>query len=319
VLPPLSALRPMLAVAGALPPPEAEALWAFEVKWDGVRALARVDAGEVRLVTRTGRDATATYPEVVVPLVGPRQVVLDGEIVAFDRGKPSFALLQRRMHVADPGSVARLVGLVPVTFLVFDVLQLDGRDLTGLPYDERRAELAALGLGEGALVPPSFPDGAELRAATRAEGLEGVVAKKRSSRYEPGRRSPLWVKVKNVRAQEVVLGGWAPGAGRRSGGIGALLLGVQDVEGLSYAGNVGTGFTAEALRLLEHRLRPLERPASPFVAGSVPRANARDAHWVRPELVGEVEFTEWTPEGRLRHPSWRGLRPDKSPADVVRE
>ncbi len=316
---PFLALRPMLAVPGELPPAASSARWAFEVKWDGVRTLAEVDGDGVRLLTRSGRDATATYPDVR-PTVAASRAVLDGEVVVLGAdGRPDFARLQRRMHVSDQRALRRLVDEVPVSFLVFDVLEVDGRDLTPATYDERRAALGSLGLGGGATVPPSFPDGDGLWAATGAQGLEGILAKRRDSVYEPGRRSPDWRKVKHLRAQEVVIGGWAPGAGRRAGGIGALLLGVPDGAGLRYAGNVGTGFTAEALRRLELQLRPLESAVSPFFAGSVPRANAVDARWLRPELVGEVAFAEWTPDGRLRHPAWRGLRSDKSPADVVLE
>jgi bifunctional non-homologous end joining protein LigD len=154
--------------------------------------------------------------------------------------------------------------------------------------------------------------------AAREQGLEGVVAKRRQSRYHPGRRSDEWLKVKHLQTQEVVIGGWKPGTGRREGMIGSLLLGLPGEQGLRYVGKVGTGFTEQALVDLGADLRGLEQQASPF-SGTVPRADARDAHWVRPVVVGEVRFGEWTRDGRLRHPAWRGLRPDKAPQDVVRE
>lgn len=309
-------LRPMLAVPGPVLPPGPG--WAFEVKWDGVRALVHREVGLTTVFTRTGREVGSTFPEVVARL-GDRPMVVDGEIVALDAtGAPSFGRLQRRMHVTSPSAVAALVEEVPVALLAFDLLALDGRDLTGLPYDERRGLL--VGLAPALAVPASFPDGPALFAATGAQGLEGVVAKRCSSPYQPGRRSPDWVKVKHLRTQEVVIGGWAPGAGRRAGGIGALLLGLPDDARsglLRYIGNVGTGFTDRALTALAGALHDLSSDSCPFL--EVPRLQARTARWARPVLVGEVAFAEWTVEARLRHPRWRGLRPDKAPGDVVRD
>jgi bifunctional non-homologous end joining protein LigD len=209
---------------------------------------------------------------------------------------------------------------VPVVYLVFDVLYLDGHTTTGLPYTGRRELLEGLALeGPAWAVPPaSHGGGKQMVEVSRERGLEGVLAKRLDSPYLPGRRSPHWRKVKNVRTQEVVVAGWRPGSGRRAGGIGSLLLGLPGEEGLEYVGHVGTGFTDAALADVERRLRPLERKTSPFAVGP-PRADAKDAHWVTPKLVGEVTFTEWTGDGRLRHPSWRGFRPDKSPEEVVRE
>ena len=315
-------VRPMLATAGPLPAPAVEAHWAFEMKWDGVRAVVYVERGAVRVLTRNDRDVSASYPELAA-LAGAldgRRVVLDGEVVALDgAGRPSFGELQARMHVARPG--AALLDRVPVNYLAFDLLHDGGRSLLGTCYDDRRAALLELDLGGGHwATPPVFEgDGAAALEVSRQQGLEGVIAKRRQSTYEPGRRSRDWVKVKHVRMQEVVVGGWRPGEGRRDGGIGSLLLGVHDEEGrLVYAGHVGTGFTARALDDLLGRLRPLALDSAPF-ADEVPRAHARDARWVTPRLVGEVAFTEWTRDGRLRHPSWRGLRSDTSPTDVVRE
>ncbi|MBI2710657.1 MAG: hypothetical protein HYX34_13350 [Actinobacteria bacterium] len=316
----------MLATAGTLPSAGDEHRWAFEMKWDGVRVVAAVRAGEgpgaVLARSRRGRDVTATYPELapVPPALAGRRAVVDGEVVALDAaGRPSFEQIQQRMNVAAPD--ARLLRAVPVQYLVFDLLHLDGQDLCGLPYEQRRARLEDLGIAGGAWgVPPVFEgDGAAALDAARRLGLEGVVAKRLDAPYTPGRRSPAWVKVKLLRTQEVVVCGWAEGEGRRGGGIGSLVLGVHDEAGrLRYAGRVGTGFTEAALDDLEGRLRPLERPAPPFAAGGA-KVPAKGVHWVEPVLVGEVRFGEWTREGSLRQPAWRGLRPDKAPSEVVRE
>jgi bifunctional non-homologous end joining protein LigD len=312
----------MLATPGQLPSTKDEDRWAFEMKWDGVRAIVYVDDGELRVLTRNDREVSATYPELrgLAGAFGGGSVVLDGEIVAFDpAGRPSFGELQARMHVQRPSST--LLEQVPVSFLAFDLLRLDGESLLQLPYDQRRKALAGLELdGPRWASPPAFEgDGTAAVEASRVQGLEGVVAKRRDSVYEPGRRSRNWLKVKHVRTQEVIVGGWSSGEGRRSGGIGALLVGVPDADGrLVYAGNVGTGFTDRMLANLAGRLSPLARNTSPF-ADEVPRMRAVNAHWVTPSLVGEVAFGEWTKDGRMRHPSWRGLRPDKSPDEVVRE
>jgi len=311
----------MLASPGVLPPPEGQDGWAFEMKWDGVRAVVYVDGPSVRVLTRTDREVAASYPELqgIAGAVG-RRAVLDGEIVALDEaGRPSFGELQARMHVQHPG--AALLARVPVSFLAFDVLHLDDAARLSTSYDGRRALLEGLGLeGPHWATPPAFEgDGPSAMGVSGQQGLEGVVAKRRSSTYQPGRRSRDWVKVKHVRMQEVVVGGWSPGEGNRSGRIGSLLLGVTDDRGrLVYAGQVGTGFSVRALEDLGARLADLERATSPF-ADDVPRAHAKGARWVTPRLVGEVAFTEWTREGRLRHPTWRGLRPDKGPTDVRRE
>jgi bifunctional non-homologous end joining protein LigD len=315
-------ILPMLATLGELPFPRAESAWAFEMKWDGVRALVRSDGGRIAIASRNDRDVTVSYPELR-PLgeqLGTTQVLLDGEIVSFDDdGRPSFGRLQQRMHVASAATARRLAQSDPAVYLIFDLLHLDGRSLLGLPYDQRRELLLELDLaGPAWQTPPAFAgSGAAAVQASREQHLEGVVAKRRDSVYTPGRRSPHWIKVKNIRTQEVVIGGWSPGKGRRSGTIGALLLGLPDDGRLRYVGQVGTGFTDAMLADLHASLRRLERKTAPFA--DVPRADARDASWVTPKIVGEVAFTEWTPDGRLRHPAWRGLRPDKSPAEVVLE
>jgi len=314
-------VRPMLATAGELP--HDEDAFGYELKWDGVRAVVYVDGDTVRTLTRNDREVAATYPELgsLAGALGGRSAVLDGEIVAFDDGgRPSFGVLQARMHVTRAAQVERLRRSVPVSYLAFDLLHLQGRSTRGQPYAERRALLEELPLGHRSMSVPRYfrGGGADLLAASRERGLEGVVAKRLDSVYLPGRRSPAWVKVKNLRTQEVVIGGWQPGEGRRAATIGSLLLGVQAERGLVYAGHVGTGFTESTLRDLRDRLRVLERSSSPF-ADVVPRPFARDARWVEPQLVAEVTFGEWTREGRLRHPSYRGLRVDKAPSEVVRE
>jgi bifunctional non-homologous end joining protein LigD len=315
----LPLIRPMLAVLrDALP--DDDAAWGYEFKWDGVRAVAYLAGDHVRLLSRNDRDMTGSYPELVDPLRTHRSggVVVDGELVAIAGGRPSFAALQHRMHVRrpDPG----LVAATPVTYMVFDVLHLDGRSTLTLPYRERRGLLEGLRFAGGRVeIPPYYAGGgAQVLAASGDGGLEGVVAKRLDAAYHPGRRSPVWLKVKNFRTQEVVLGGWTPGKGHRANRIGSLLLGIPGPGGLAYCGQVGTGFTEEILDDLRERLGPLEVERSPF-AGALPAEYARIARWARPELVGEVRFSEWTGDGRLRHPSWRGLRPDKSPADVTKE
>ncbi|QXG76429.1 non-homologous end-joining DNA ligase [Modestobacter sp. L9-4] len=313
-------LAPMLAAIGELPGAD-DPRWGYEFKWDGVRALAHVRSGRVRLRARSGNDVTATYPELhaLPAALAGRDAVLDGEVVALDdRGRPDFGLLQGRMHRTGP-EVARMAAAAPVSYLVFDLLALDGESLLGLTYTQRRERLDALGLASDrwTTTPWFVGNGDQVQAASVENGLEGVVAKRLDSTYRPGGRGPDWRKVKNLRTQSVVVGGWRPGAGRRAGGIGSLLLGVHDDDGrLVFAGHVGTGFTARALADLAPLLTA--RAASPF-ADALPREVTRDAHWVEPTLVGEVAFGEWTREGRLRHPSWRGLRDDLDPDDVVAE
>ncbi len=308
-------VAPMLATP-ARELPAGHQSWAAEFKWDGLRAVAYVSHGGLRLRSRGDRDITLTYPELasMAGLAGGHQLILDGEIVASgDDGRPSFAALQRRMHVARP--TAGLAAAVPVTYLVFDLLHLDGQALLRDPYARRRARLDDLGLAGPAVgVPPSFPGAGEaVLAASLAHGLEGVLLKHLDSPYLPGRRSPLWLKIKHARIQDVVIGGWTPGHGHRSPLLGSLLLGVQAPAGLQYCGKVGTGFTQADLHDLTRALHALEQPASPF-ASPLPPVLARHAHWARPVLAGQVSYTEWTPAGRLRHPAWQGLRAYTDPA-----
>jgi bifunctional non-homologous end joining protein LigD len=315
-------IRPMLAVTGELPEGPK---WAYEMKWDGVRAVVYVDGGRARVMTRNDREVLAQYPELraMAERMGSTQAVLDGEIVAFDEhGRPSFGRLQQRMHVTKTSALDRLRTDVPIHYLIFDLLHLDGRSLLDEPLAERRKLLESLDLaGDFWSTPGDFVDvsGAEILAASSAQGLEGVVAKRLDSKYLAGRRSDCWIKVKNFRTQEVVITGWKPGEGRRAGTIGSLLLGIYDDDGnLVYAGHVGTGFNAKTLDELSAMLGRIERKTSPY-AVDIPRADAKEAHWVSPSIVAEVRFGEWTSDGRLRHPSYRGLRPDKAATEVRRE
>jgi len=313
-------VKPMLATAGSVPHGPG---WAFEFKWDGVRAVVAAAGDRVQLTSRLGNDVTAGYPELagVGAVTEGRPVLLDGEIVVLDKaGRPNFGLLQDRMHVRNPS--AELRARLPVSYYAFDVLHVDGKSLLAAPYDERRARLAALGPAERLLVPPSFDpaivdvDGDQLLDVARQHGLEGVVAKRRAGRYEPGRRSPGWVKTALVRTQEVVIGGFTAGDGRRTGTFGSLLLGAYAGGELRYLGHVGTGFSDAVLVDLTARLRRLVRATSPFDE-LVPREHARKARWVEPVLVGEVEYRLVTRDGRLRHAAWRGLRPDRDPASIA--
>jgi bifunctional non-homologous end joining protein LigD len=312
----------MLATSGELPADDAA--WAYEMKWDGVRAIASITAAGVRLVSRTGRDVTASYPELqgMAGAAGSHEVVLDGEVVAFGGGKwPSFEALQQRINLSSPAQVRQRAAEVPVTYLAFDLLIIDGKPLVGQPYRERRACLDELGLnGPSWQTPPAFigVPGADIRDLSATNGLEGIMAKRLTSRYAAGRRSTAWLKIKNVFRQEFVVGGWKPGEGNRSDLIGSLLIGVQEPAGLTYCGHVGTGFSHQALKTLTALLTPLRRASSPFGA-SVPPEHARSAVWVDPTMVIEVEFALWTSAGRLRAPTYRGLRSDKDPAEVVRE
>ncbi len=320
-------VRPMLATAGPLPggggPGGPGGGWAYELKWDGIRTIAYVEGGRVRLMTRGDHEATASFPELrgLGEALGSRTAVLDGEVIALgDDGRPSFEALQPRLQVTAAERARRLAARTPVTYMLFDLLYLDGEPTLDRPYEERRRLLESLGLqSERWLVPPSYPGpGDQVLEAARATGLEGVVAKRLASPYVPGRRSRDWVKTKLVRTQEVVVGGWTEGSGTRNGRIGALLVGIPEDGGLRYAGKVGTGFDEAMLRTLGGLLAERRRGDPPFTAG-LTTADRSGASWVRPDLVGEVRFTEWTKAGKLRQPSWRGLRPDKEPAEVVRE
>ena len=319
--PPGEVPKPMLAVPGKVGL-LAGGDWALEFKWDGIRVVARVDDGEVRLVSRNGNDLTAAYPELAaLPRVLRADAVVDGEIVALDEhGRPDFGLLQQRMNLTKPREIAAAAASVPVVLHLFDLLELAGTPTLDEPYARRRERLDRLvRLRDD--VPVDLPDevdGPPDRALEEAgqRGLEGLVAKRPGSPYRPGMRSDDWVKLKLARTQEVVIGGYRKGEGTRTGRIRSLLVGVPDDGRLRYAGRVGSGFRERDLERLLELLRPLEADGPPF---EVPAVDASDAVWVRPELVGEIEFGEWTRTGVARHPRWRGLRPDKSPDEVVLE
>src|SRR6188472_135547 len=309
-------LVPMLAKLAPLPAKDEG--WAAEVKWDGVRAIAYCRPGRIELQTRNLNVVTAQYPEVrrLARQLGARDAILDGELVAFDeQGRPSFERLQQRIHQTDASVVRRRMKSHPVTYVLFDLLYLDGQDLTAEPYARRRELLEGLELGGESWQTPGYSAGhaAELLAASAEQRLEGIVLKRLDSRYAPGKRSGAWLKVKTVGRQEFVIGGWVAGEGRRRGRIGAILLGAFDPEGeLLYAGKVGTGFSEGDLDELLEQLRPLARDTNPFAR----RRGPRNANFVEPRLVAEIEFREMTAEGMVRHGSFKGLREDKPAVEV---
>jgi bifunctional non-homologous end joining protein LigD len=316
-----SKVRPMLATPGTLPGDDTG--WAYEIKWDGVRAIAFVDGGRVRLQSRNDKDLTAAFPEFqsIGHFFGSRPGVLDGEIVVIgDDGKPDFGRLQHRLHLTKANVIEKLAAESPATYVVFDLLHLDGRPMFDLTYDERRRELEALKVtGASVVTADSYRDveGAEILRATREADLEGIVAKRRDGRYAQGERAGGWIKVKNERMQEVVIGGWTEGSGSREGSIGALLLGLPGPSGLRFVGKVGTGFSDQDRRSLFDLLGRSATKKNPFHPPDI--GEKEPHHFVRPGHVGEVRFSEWTSAGRLRHPSWRGMRSDKRPADISLE
>ncbi len=314
------AVAPMLATSALRPP--AQPGWAFEHKWDGVRAIVVIHHGKVTLSSRLGNDITDRYPELQA-LAGAfpgttRTVVLDGEVVALDtKARPSFSLLQRRMHVTNRRAIPRLMREAPVLLMIFDLLQLDDRSLLNQTYDVRREALHGLDLrGEAWQTPPAhLGDGALLLAAAKKLDFEGIIAKRRDSIYQPGRRSDAWRKIKLVSQQELVIGGWTPGL-EDPQALGALLMGYHDDQGqLRFAGRVGTGFTREHQQMLLSMLRKLRQNGNPY-ADVVPH---RDAIFVKPQLVAQINVRQWTHDGILRHASYQGLRDDKKAEDVVLE
>jgi DNA ligase D-like protein (predicted ligase)/DNA ligase D-like protein (predicted polymerase)/DNA ligase D-like protein (predicted 3'-phosphoesterase) len=302
-------LAPMLATHGSVAKLTAPQ-WAFEAKWDGYRLLVEADHGEVRLRSRSGRDITKEFPQLdsLAADLGDHQAVLDGEVVALDAsGVPSFSAMQNRARATR------------IEFWAFDLLYLDGRSLLRARYRDRRQLLETLAAGSSLIVPALLPgDGEQALDYSRKQRWEGVVAKKRDSTYQPGRRSASWVKDKYWNTQEIVIGGWRAGEGGRTSGIGSLLMGIPSVDGLDFAGRVGTGFTERDLANLKKTLAPLRTDESPFAA-RLSTQDAKGVTFVKPTLVGEVRYSEWTSDNRLRQPSWRGLRPDKEPGKVVRE
>ncbi|WP_026059577.1 ATP-dependent DNA ligase [Microbacterium yannicii] len=320
-------LRPMLSTsASPALAQQAAQRWGdpawVEAKWDGIRAIGVWDGSRLRLYARSGNELTHRYPELtaVDAGLGDEAAVVDGELVALEPdGRPSFPLLQTRMNLERAGDITREARRTPVRYYLFDVLRHDGDDLTPLPLRERRDVLEAIAAGaiDPIAVPPVFDDVDAALEASRQLRLEGIVVKDPASRYLRGARSESWLKVKITHTQEVVIAGIRPGKGGRSSTFGSLLLGIPGLDGLHYAGRVGSGFSDSALAALLKKLTPLRTDENPLAG--VPPLDARDALWVRPELVGEVEYGEFTPGGILRHPRWRGLRPDKSPQEVRRE
>jgi bifunctional non-homologous end joining protein LigD len=302
-------ISPMLATHGSVAGLKA-GQWAFEGKWDGYRLLVEADHGAVRLRSRSGRDVTKEYPQLrsLAADLADHHVVLDGEAVVLNKaGVPSFNEMQNRGRGTK------------VEFWAFDLLYLDGRSLLRAKYTDRRKLLETLAGASILTVPGLLPgDGADALAYSGSHGLEGVVAKRRDSSYQPGRRSASWIKDKHWNTQEVVIGGWRAGEGGRTSGIGSLLMGIPATGGLQFAGRVGTGFTERDLANLRKTLKPLQTDESPFNT-KLPARDIKGVTFVRPTLVGEVRYSEWTSDGRLRQPSWRGLRPDKEPSEVVRE
>jgi bifunctional non-homologous end joining protein LigD len=311
-------LRPMLARSGKLPPKQEQ--FGFEVKWDGIRTVAAIDHGHIDLRGRNGSDFTPRYPEVreLARSLGSRRIVLDGEVVAFDdEGRPSFERLQSRMHLASDSAVRRRMRDIPATYVIFDLLYLDGHSTLSLSYEERRELLERLELEGPAWRTPAYHrgEGKALLSATKELGIEGIVAKKLDGPYQPGARASHWIKVKNVHTQDVVIGGWTPGEGGRTASLGSLAVGVMENGDLVYSGKVGTGFTEQTLALLKRELEPLRSETSPFSGRQPPKGTV----FVEPRLVAHVEFREWTATGTLRAPSFKGLRPDVSPQECVRE
>jgi bifunctional non-homologous end joining protein LigD len=309
----------MLAVSSKTLPVD-DGTWAYEMKWDGMRSLVGIEDGQVWLTSRAGNDATTRFPEIapIAEALGGVDALLDGELVALDEsGVPSFERLQPRMQAHGRAAVEKGMATQPVVLMVFDVLWLAGHSTCDLPYRERRELLERLALtGPFWQTPPTTYGGGDgVLETSRALGLEGVVAKRVDSPYRPGRRSDSWRKVKTTLGQELVVGGWLPGAGRLEGQLGSLLVGYHHDDGLAFAGRVGSGIDATARDRLQRALTPLRRATSPFL--HTPKLPS--PQWVEPELVVEVEFHEWTSAGVLRAPRYKGLRDDKAAADVVRE
>jgi bifunctional non-homologous end joining protein LigD len=297
--------------------------WWFEPKLDGIRCLAEMTTGETKLITRSGRDVTSQYPDIhmIHELVDEVNAVLDGEIVAFDHeGKNSFEALQQRMNLANEREIKRMAKEIPVALVVFDVLWLDGRETTGLTLEERR-ELLELIVEEDhrlQVMTHIEGEGTSFTAAAKELGLEGVVAKKKGSKYVPGKRSDTWRKIKLTNTQDCVILGWTPGQGGRSGSFGALLVGALDVEEWKWIGQVGSGFTDRTLAIVQAQLDPLVRDTPAIDDADL--AAVKGATFVEPQVVCEVEYLEITKSTKkMRAPVFKGLRPDKTPDECVLE
>ncbi|WP_219996287.1 non-homologous end-joining DNA ligase [Nocardioides humi] len=306
-------LRPMLATPDTHVPLGEE--WCHEVKWDGVRALGAIAGRTVTLTSRNGNRITPAWPDLAAPPAGVREAVVDGEIIALnERGVPDFRVVAERMHVRNATTVARLAARIPVTYMVFDLLRLDGEDLCGLPLHERRRRLADVDLApSGWQVPVEYDDGAMLFEATRAQGLEGIVSKRRDSTYRPGERTHHWLKLPHRHRGSFVVGGWRPQVGT-SDRLAALLVGEPTAGGLAFRGRVGSGIGPKQSRSLAELLSPLTRPASPF-ADEVPRVDADGTTWVEPVVVVDID-THGLGYERLRQPSYQGVRTDLTPEDL---
>ncbi len=301
----------MAAVVGELPPEDGR--WAFEPKWDGMRAVVELEDGQVRIRARSGRDITVEFPELGALAAVATDAVLDGEIVALDEtGRPSFSRLQQRFGIADPAKSEAAARVVPASFVVFDLLHLGGHDAWQLPYRERRALLEQLVDPEPPLLlsPSGEGDGEHWLEAAREQGIEGVMAKRLDRPYEPGRRSASWRKVKIRHEQEFAVCGWTRGQGRRTDSLGALVLGCRDQDGWRWVGNAGTGLRDADLQWCSEQLAPTASEHSPFDPDTSALRALREVTWVVPTLVVQVAFAEWTGDGRLRQPSILGRRPD---------
>lgn len=307
----MTAIAPMMAVLASEPFDDDE--WGFEPKWDGVRAVVEVESGRVRMWSRNGNEISTAYPEIMVLSGLPDGTIVDGEVVAFRGGRPSFERLQSRMHLRDGRRVERAAIDNPVVFMAFDLLADGDEDLTARPLAERRERLErVLPLSEQVqLSPLTIGAGRALFEAAKAQRLEGIVAKRMDSIYVVGRRSSTWKKIKVVHDVDAVIVGWRPGSGGRSNSLGSLVLALHADDGLRYVGSVGSGFDHRSLTAMLELMR-LVGSDSPFLpVDAVPGAD--DVHWVRPELVAAVEYREVTSSGHLRAPVFKGMRSDKDP------
>jgi bifunctional non-homologous end joining protein LigD len=312
----MDTVRPMLASKGTYVPRGED--WVHEVKWDGVRALTDVRDGKLRMYSRNGNDITIAWPELSTSPLVDRDLLVDGEIIALnEHGLPDFRMLQDRMHLRNAQTARRLSASNPATYMVFDLLRLDGEDLTGLTWEERRARLEGLGLDSSWQVPAVYDDGQMLHDATLAQGLEGVVSKRRSSKYFPDRRTDSWLKLAHRLSASYVVGGWRPQEGSSAGNLAAVLVGEMTPDGLLYRGRVGSGIGPKAGAQLTKLLAGRDRDDSPF-DDEVPKVDALGTHWVEPFLVVEVDSHATAKNQRLRQPSYRGVRADLSPEDLLR-
>ena len=324
-------IKPMLAKPGSLPDEQDKC--SFEIKWDGIRAIFYLEKNKYKLLSRNLKDITGQYPEflALAEETGSNctDLILDGEIVAFDSsGLPSFSRLQHRMGLTQDKAIREMMQKVPTHYMIFDILSLNGSLLLHKTYSERRAILENLRLDGAHWQTPAYKtgNGTDILAASRKLGLEGIIVKRLDSSYQPGKRTGAWLKIKNQHRQELLICGWVPGQGTRAGTIGALLIGYYDVlpqiatasgipQQLLYAGKAGTGFTQDFLAMLSKRLESIARQTNPFAQDPA----VKNAHFVEPVLIGEFEFTEWTPNNTLRHPAFKGLRDDKDPRQIIRE